>query len=83
MKCDKCWFCTHIGAGIYAPYSLKYCKHTGEYKIPFILTKDGKGIEKQLDFRKMSDLKIWHAICASIRAGKIVMRWQTRSECRA
>jgi len=59
MKCDKCWFCTHIGAGIYAPYPLKLCKRTGEYKMPFVLLND-KGQTRQLDFREMSDLKIWH-----------------------
>lgn len=62
MKCDKCWFCTKIGAGIYAPYPVKYCKHSEKYFTPFVVTGvDGKTVEqRQLDFRKMSDLKIWH-----------------------
>ena len=58
MKCEKCWFCTRIGAGIYTPYPLKYCKRTGEYKMPFLILDD-KGKARQLDLRKMSDLKIW------------------------
>lgn len=62
MKCDRCWFCTHIGAGIYAPYPLKYCKRKGEYFIPFI----GENRERQLDFRKESDLKIWHEVGCTI-----------------
>ena len=71
MKCDKCWFCTHIGAGIYAPYPLKYCKHTGEYKAPFIYTQDHEHIERQLDFRKISDLKIWHEAGCDIHPSKV------------
>ena len=27
MKCDRCFFCTHIGRGIYAEYPVKYCKY--------------------------------------------------------
>ena len=27
MKCDKCFFCTHVGKGIYADYPVKFCKH--------------------------------------------------------
>ena len=52
MKCDKCWFCTKIGAGIYAPYPVKYCKHSEKYFTPFVVTGvDGKTVEqRQLDF---------------------------------
>lgn len=71
MKCSKCFFCTHIGAGIYADYPVKYCKHTGEYKIPFILTPDGEHIERQLDFREMKDLKIWHNVGCDIHPSKV------------
>ena len=67
MKCDKCWFCTHIGANIYASYPLKYCKLTGNYFIPFI----GENRERQLDFRKMSDLKIWHETGCDIHPSKV------------
>lgn len=71
MKCDKCWFCTHIGMGIYAPYPLKYCKHTGEYKIPFILSEDGNKVQRQLDFREMKDLKIWHEVGCNINPNTV------------
>ena len=61
MKCDKCFFCLHIGKGIYADYPLKYCRYSKSYMAPFISEyKDGKSIHRQLDFSKISDCKIWH-----------------------
>ncbi len=72
MKCDKCFFCTHIGSGIFASYPVKYCKRTGEYKIPFVEThEDGKLIKRQLDFRNKSDLKIWSDIGCDINPNTV------------
>lgn len=60
MKCDKCFFCVKIGAGIHAEYPVKYCRHTRQYKLPFVTTfEDGKPVTRQLDLSKMSDCKIW------------------------
>lgn len=69
MKCDRCFFCTHIGAGIYAPYPVKYCKHSKDYKIPFVYTQDGA--MRQLDFSKLSELKIWHEAGCGIHPSKV------------
>ena len=71
MKCDKCFFCTHIGAGIYAPYPLKYRKYYGTYKAPFIYTQDHGGIERQLDFRDIKDCKIWHDVGCNIHPSRV------------
>lgn len=61
MKCDKCFFCTHIGKGIYADFPVKYCKYRKEYKLPFIWAhENGALTQRRLDFSKMSDCKIWH-----------------------
>ena len=58
MKCDRCFFCTHIGKGVLYPFPVKYCKRTGEYKLPCVMVNENT--IKQLDFNKMSDLKLWH-----------------------
>lgn len=72
MKCDRCWYCTHIGAAIYAPYPVKYCKHTGKYITPFIeYHKDGKLVKRQLDLSKISDFKIWHETGCNIHPNTV------------
>ena len=72
MKCEKCFFCTRIGAGIYAPYPVKYCKHTGKYKLPFVTEyQNGKPVERQLDFNKTSDCKIWHDVGCNIHPNTV------------
>lgn len=58
MKCDKCFFCTHIGKDVLFPYPVKLCKRTNEYKMPFVMLDETRA--RQLDFSKMSDCKIWH-----------------------
>lgn len=63
MRCEKCWFCTEIGAGIYADYPVKFCKHSKEYILPFVTTfKDGKAAERKLDLKQIGDLRIWHGV---------------------
>lgn len=72
MKCDKCFFCTHIGKGIYADFPVKYCKHRKEYKLPFIwVHKNGALTQRQLDFNKMSDCKIWHEVGCNIHPNTV------------
>lgn len=63
MKCDKCFFCIRIGAGIHADYPVKYCRHTKQYKTPFVTTfEDGKPVTRRLDLSNMSDCKIWREV---------------------
>ena len=57
MKCDNCFFCTHIGKGIYADYPVKFCKLRKQYFLP-IVEENGK--TRKLDFSDMKDLKMWH-----------------------
>lgn len=73
MKCDKCWYCVHIGAGIYADFPVKYCKYSKKYKLPFvwIKEKDGTLNQRQLDFRGMSDCKIWHEVGCNIHPNTV------------
>ena len=71
MKCDKCFFCTHIGRGIIADYPAKYCKYTKEYKIPFVQTQDNGGTYRRLDFNKVSDCKIWHEVGCNIHPSRV------------
>lgn len=60
MKCDRCFYCCHIGEGIYADFPVKYCRHTKTYKLPFIVYHEkGKLVKRQLDLDKMEDCKIW------------------------
>ena len=67
MKCDKCFFCLHIGKGIYADYPVKYCRHLNIYKLPFMMfCEDGELKQRQLDFSKISDCKIWHDVGCDI-----------------
>ena len=69
MKCDKCFFCCHIGSGIYADYPVKYCKYKKKYLTPFVPKQDGT--LRQLDFREKSDLKIWHNAGCNIHPSKV------------
>ena len=72
MKCDKCFFCVHIGAGIYAQFPVKHCRRTDEMKIPFIEEhKDGELITRKLDFSNISDCKIWHEVGCDIHPSKV------------
>ena len=71
MKCDKCFFCTHIGKGIYADYPVKYCKYFKEYKLPFVQTNDNGGTARRLDFGNMRDCKIWHETGCNIHPTRV------------
>lgn len=71
MKCDKCFFCTNIGAGIYADYPVKFCKYYKTYKLPFVLTADNGGIKRQLDFSNIKDCKIWHEVGCNIHSSRV------------
>lgn len=72
MKCSKCWFCTNIGAGIYADYPLKYCKYKREYKLPFVWVHE-KGVltQRQLDFSNIEDCKIWNEVGCNIHPNTV------------
>ncbi len=69
MKCNKCFFCTYIGSGLYAEYPVKYCKYSQEYRIPFVTTKDGT--TRKLDFSNIFDLKIWHEAGCNIHPATV------------
>lgn len=71
MKCDNCFFCAHIGKGIYADYPVKYCRYHKDYKLPFVLTQDNGGTYRPLDFNKMSDCKIWHRTGCNINPSRV------------
>lgn len=72
MKCDKCFFCAHIGAGIYADFPVKYCRHTQQYKLPFVWVHE-KGVltQRQLNLREIEDLKIWHEAGCNIHPNTV------------
>ena len=63
MKCDKCFFCTHIGKGIYADYPVKICKIDHQYFLPFVMEN---GEKRKLDFSDTNDLKTWHGTGCNI-----------------
>ena len=63
MKCDKCFFCTHIVKGIYADYPVKYCKANDQYFMPFVMEN---GEKRKLDFSVLNDLKIWRGTGCNI-----------------
>ena len=74
MKCERCFFCTSIGAGVYADFPVKYCKYTEEYKFPFVITgidDNGVPIQRRLDFRKIADCKIWHEVGCDIHPSTV------------
>ena len=71
MKCDRCFFCTHIGRGIYAEYPVKYCKYFKKYLLPFVETLDNGGTKRQLDFSSMKDCKIWHETGCNIHPSRV------------
>lgn len=63
MKCDKCFFCTHVGKGIYADYPVKFCKLRKQYFMPFV---EENGEKRKLDFGNMKDCKLWHGTGCNI-----------------
>lgn len=63
MKCDNCFFCTHIGKGVLWDHPAKFCKKTKNYMFPVVIEN---GVKRELDFNKMSDCKIWHNIGCKI-----------------
>lgn len=71
MKCDKCFFCTRIGKGIYADYPVKYCKYYNKYFVPLVETQDNGGTKRRLDFNKMSDCKIWSQTGCNIHPSRV------------
>ena len=71
MKCEKCFFCTHIGAGVVASFPVKYCKYYKQYKLPFVDTLDHGGTKRQLDFRNIKDCKIWHNVGCDIHPNRV------------
>lgn len=71
MKCDKCFFCTHIGKGIYADYPVKYCKYHKKYLLPFVETQGNGGVKRRLDFNNMKDCKIWSKTGCNIHPSKV------------
>lgn len=72
MKCDKCFFCAHIGKGIFADYPVKFCKHQAIYIAPFVTTyENGKPTIRELDFSKSSDCKIWHEMGCNIHPNTV------------
>lgn len=64
MKCEKCFFCTHIGKGIYDDYPVKYCKYHKIYLLPFVSGR-------KLDFNNMKDCKLWHETGCNIHPSKV------------
>lgn len=71
MKCDKCFFCCHVGKGIYADYPVKYCKYYKKYILPFVETQDNGGTKRQLDFSNIKDCKIWHEVGCNIHPSRV------------
>lgn len=73
MKCEKCFFCTTIGRGIYADYPIKFCKFTKECKIPFVSCVSDEGVltTRKLDFSDMKDCKIWHDVGCNIHPATV------------
>ena len=71
MKCDKCFFCCHIGKGIYADFPVKYCRYYKSYKLPFVYTADNGGIKRPLDFNNAKDCKIWHEVGCNIHPSRV------------
>ena len=71
MKCNKCFFCVHIGKGIYADYPVKYCKYLERYIVPFVGSQDNGGIQRKLDLNKMSDCKIWSQTGCNIHPSRV------------
>lgn len=72
MKCDKCFFCLHIGAGIYADYPVKYCRHRKRYLTPIVTEfVNGKPTQRKLDFSKISDCKSWHEVGCNIHPNTV------------
>ena len=68
---DKCFFCCHVGKGIYADYPVKYCKYYKKYILPFVETQDNGGTKRQLDFSDIKDCKIWHEVGCNIHPSRV------------
>jgi len=64
MKCEKCFFCAHIGKSIYYDYPVKYCKYHKIYLLPIV---DGR----KLDFNNMKDCRLWHETGCNIHPSKV------------
>ena len=72
MKCSKCFFCCNIGKGVMYDFPVKYCRHTKQYKFPFIwIEENGTLTQRQLDFSKESDCKIWREVGCDIHPAKV------------
>ena len=71
MKCDKCFFCTHIGRNVLADYPVKYCKYHKEYFLPFVPTQDHGGIKRKLNFNDIKDCKIWSETGCNIHPSRV------------
>lgn len=72
MKCDKCFYCAHIGAGIYASFPVKYCRRTEEYRLPFEWVRvNGELVQRELDFSNITDLKIWHEVGCGVHPSTV------------
>lgn len=72
MRCDRCFFCTHIGAGIYAEYPVKYCKRSEKYILPIITRfENGKPVETKLNLKDIEDLKVWHSVGCNIHPNTV------------
>ena len=72
MRCEKCWFCMRIGAGIYAEFPVKYCKYRKEYILPFVESfKGGQAVKRRLNLNKIEDLRIWHGVGCKIHPATV------------
>lgn len=73
MKCDKCFFCTKIGAGVLTDYPLKFCKRVQAYQKPFVAEKDSYGQLRirKLDFSDAKDCKIWGEVGCDIHPATV------------
>ena len=71
MKCDNCFFCTHIGKGIVGEYPAKYCKYYNKYFFPFVQTQDNGGTFRPLDFNNMNDCKRWSNVGCNIHPARV------------
>lgn len=71
MKCDYCFFCTHIGKGIYGKYPVKYCKYHKKHLLPFVYTQDNGGTYRELDFENAKDCETWHKTGCNIHPSRV------------
>ena len=72
MKCDRCFFCLHIGRGIYADVPVKYCRRTKQYLFPVVTEYVGvEAFRRKLDFNDMKDCKLWHNVGCNIHPSTV------------